>query len=376
MGKKRFFEAVATLVGCTIGAGIMGIPYVVAKAGFLTGLLDILAIGAMFLLIHLYLGEVTLRTKGKHQLPAYAEKYLGKAGKYIMFVSIIIGIYGALMAYIMGAGEAISSITGLTPLVSSIIFFIALSFIVYLGLEAIEKSEAIAFPLVLGLTALILVFALFKINPANLVSFSPMKIFLPYGVLLFAYIGTSAIPEMKEELEDNKKSLKKAIIIGSLIPIAVYVLFTLAIVGVMGSSTQEVGSVGIKAIMGENLAFIGGLFAFLTMSTSFLALSLALTELFRYDYGLRKNSSWLLACFVPFLLFLLFKLGDVASFSKVIDMTGIITGISTGVLIILIALRAKEKGERKPEYSIYMNEGIAFALIALLLVGGILKLII
>ncbi|MGM5483975.1 MAG: aromatic amino acid transport family protein, partial [Nanobdellota archaeon] len=32
------FGAIATLVGCIIGAGIFGIPYAVAEAGFLTSL--------------------------------------------------------------------------------------------------------------------------------------------------------------------------------------------------------------------------------------------------------------------------------------------------------------------------------------------------
>ena len=36
--KLDFWEAVATVVGTIIGAGIFGIPYVVAKAGFLTGI--------------------------------------------------------------------------------------------------------------------------------------------------------------------------------------------------------------------------------------------------------------------------------------------------------------------------------------------------
>jgi hypothetical protein len=142
----------------------------------------------------------------------------------------------------------------------------------------------------------------------------------------------------------------------------------------MGLDTNEVGSIGIARIVGENFSFLGGAFAFLTMSTSFLALGLALKEMFNYDYGLRKNTSWILACIIPFLLFLLLKLGNLASFSKVIDITGIITGILTGVLVILMALKAKRKSERKPEYSIFINNYVALALIAFLIIGGILKL--
>ena len=42
MNKKLLlWEAIATLVGTIIGAGILGIPYVIAKAGFWTGIFDI-----------------------------------------------------------------------------------------------------------------------------------------------------------------------------------------------------------------------------------------------------------------------------------------------------------------------------------------------
>lgn len=64
-----------------IGAGILGIPYVVAKAGFLTGLLDLIIIGLAVLVLNLYVGEIMLRTKEDHQLTGYAEKYLENGEK-------------------------------------------------------------------------------------------------------------------------------------------------------------------------------------------------------------------------------------------------------------------------------------------------------
>ena len=280
MRKKRLFEASATLIGCVIGAGILGIPYVVAQAGFVTGLINILGIGLVFLLINLYMGEVVLRTKGNHQLTGYAEKYTGKIGKYFMFVCLIIGIYGALIAYTIGGGAALASILGWDVLLCSIIFFGVLSWIIYLGLKAIEESEAIVIPVVLFIVLLIFFLALPRISLTNLAGFSFSKIFMPYGVVLFAYLGTVAIPEMKEELIKYKKGLKKAIIIGSLIPVVVYVLFALSIVGVLGVNTHEIGALGLAAILGEKLVFIGALFALFTLTTSFLALGLGLKELF------------------------------------------------------------------------------------------------
>jgi tyrosine-specific transport protein len=371
MSKKVLFEAIATLVGCMMGAGILAIPYVIATAGFVTGLVNILVLGAVMLMIHLYLGEITLRTKGCHQLTGYAGKYTGKTGKYLMFVSMIIGIYGAIIAYILGGGEALASLTGLQPLLCSAIFFGVISWFIYVGLDAIERSEAFAMPLVLLIVIIIVIMGVTRINSAHLSEFYFSKLFIPYGVVLFAFIGTSAIPEMKEELEKQKKDLKKSIIIGSSIPIAVYLLFALSIVGVLGKGTHQIGSLGLTAILGEKMAFLGAIFAILTMSTSFLALGLALKELFWYDYGLRKNTSWLLACFVPFLLFLLINLGNLADFVTILEVAGVITGAITGILVVLMVMSAKKKSERKPEYSIYINKLIAFVLIALFILGAI-----
>ncbi|MBN2459371.1 amino acid permease [Candidatus Woesearchaeota archaeon] len=374
MSKKRLFQAIATLVGCMIGAGILGIPYVVARAGFITGLINIIVLGIIFTFIHLYLGEIALRTKGNHQLTGYAEKYAGKTGKYFMFISMIIGIYGALIAYILGSGEALASITGLQPMLCSFIFFGIISWLIYIGLDAIENSEAFAMPLVLIIVLLIFILSIGRVEGANLSGFSFSKMLVPYGVVLFAFIGCSAIPEVKEELEKQKKDMKKAIIIGSIIPVVVYALFALAIVGVLGTETHAIGALGLAAILGEKMAFIGSLLAVLTMSTSFLALGLALKELFMYDYNIRKNTSWLLACFIPFILFLLLQLPALkenATFTLVLEVTGIVTGAITGILIVLMVMNAKKKGERKPEYSIYINKFIAFLLVIVFIIGAL-----
>jgi len=79
--KKKFWVATSILVGMCIGAGVLGIPYVAAQAGFLVALVYILLIGAIILAVNLYMGEISLRTKGEHQLIGYTKKYLGEKGK-------------------------------------------------------------------------------------------------------------------------------------------------------------------------------------------------------------------------------------------------------------------------------------------------------
>jgi len=367
MNKKfLLWEAIATLVGTIIGAGILGIPYVIAQAGFWTGIFDIVLLGIVVLVIYLYLGEVVLRTKGFHQLPGYAEKYLGRIGKRLMVFSMVFGNYGALIAYIIGEGLALAAIFGGEPLTYSLIFFIIVSVIVYSGLKAVGESELIMLPMVITVIFVISVLSFGHINPGNYITFDIAKILVPYGVILFAFLGAAAVPEMEQELVKNRKLMKKAIIIGVMIPIISYLLFAFAVVGVTGLTTTEVATIGLGQIMGKYMVIIGNLLAVLTMTTSFLTLGLALKQTFNYDYKLNNTLSWGLTVFIP----LIIAVSGLTTFIQIIAISGVVAGGIEGVLIVLMAIRAKKLGDRKPEYTMKMNWLIAALLIGLFVIGA------
>ncbi|MBW2993019.1 GerAB/ArcD/ProY family transporter [Candidatus Woesearchaeota archaeon] len=365
--KKKEYEAIATLVGTIVGAGILGIPYVVAKAGFWTGIVNIVVLGAVVLVMYLYLGEVILRTKGKHQLTGYAEKYLGKWGKQLMAFSMIFGIYGALIAYILGEGLAFSAIFGGNPWIYSIGFFIIASFIVYRGLKMVAKAELWMMFGMIIVAVLIAIFAARHINPVNFTSFDIWKFFVPYGVILFATLGASAIPEMQQYLSRNLKSLKKCIIIGIMIPIIVYLVFAVSIVGVTGIKTTEIATIGLGMLIGEHMVLLGNIFAIVTMTTSFLALALALKQMYNFDYKLNKHLSWGLTIFIP----LLVSLSGVTTFIMAIGIAGVVAGGIEGALIVFMAWQAKHLGDRKPEYKMKLNFVISVLLILLFIFGAV-----
>ena len=99
MKEERTFVAISALIGTIIGAGFLGIPFVVMQSGFKIGLIHLVFIASIVALITLYLGEIALRTKTNHHLTGYAEKYLGKAGKNLMFFAVAFGVYSALQEY-------------------------------------------------------------------------------------------------------------------------------------------------------------------------------------------------------------------------------------------------------------------------------------
>lgn len=367
MGCKLTLEAIATLVGTVIGAGIFGIPYVVSRAGFVTGIIDIVALGLVAMILYLHLGEVVLRTQGIHQLTGYASKYLGRWGRILMLFSMVFGIFGALIAYLIGEGQAFSAILGGQPVFWSLAFFAVTAVIIYAGLKAVARAELGMLPAVMGIVILVAIFTFKYINPANYTTFDISRMLLPYGVVLFAFLGASAIPEMREELIKNEKSLKKAIIIGMLIPMAVYLIFAFLVVGVTGGATTEVASIGLGRIIGERMVILGNIFAIFTMGTSFLTLGLALRMMLNYDFKINPKIAWALTIFAP----LAIMLSGATSFIKAIGISGVVAGGMEGALIILMNWKAKKHGNRKPEYSIRFNWIFAGLLIALFVAGAV-----
>lgn len=370
--KKKGLEAVCIIIGTVIGAGVLGIPYVIAKAGFLIGLIDLIVIGLLVLFMNLFLGEVILRTNGNHQLTGYVEIYLGKKFKYLMFLSMVFGIYGALIAYLIGEGASLSAIFAGNPLIYSTLFFIIVTFIVHKGIKTLASSELIMSTITLMVIFIIILLSSQRFNINNLVDLNMPMIFLPYGAILFAYLGTVSIPEVKEELVKNRKIMKRAIIIGSLIPIFVYVLFALFIVGATGIETTEISTIGLGHLLGLKMIILGNLFAIFAMFTSFIALAYALKEMYQYDYKLSKLSSLVLTCFIPFIIFLLIR--KYTGFIGLISVTGALFGGLDGILIVLMYWKAKKMSQRKPEYYLSKHYIIGSLIILIFFIGIILTI--
>ena len=333
----------------------------------------IVLLGLAFLCINLFLGEIVLRTDGKHQLTGYAEKYLGPTGKKIMTFSMLIGIYGALIAYLIGEGAALHAIFKIgAPIYYSIGFFIIGIFIVIKGVKATGKAELILIGLLFLVVFAIGLLSLNKIDPTNFTTHDLAKLLIPYGVIVFAYGAGPVIPELKEELGNEKKKLKKAIIIGSCIPIFLYLIFTLVIMGLVGlpqfqalEPNERIATVALSIYANPLLGFLANFLAVLTMFTAFLSLSLALVEMYHYDYGIAKKWSYLLTFIFPLIIVLM----GLTNFIAALDITGTVAGGLGGTLYVLMYWKAKTKGDRKPEYSLNIPRMIGYLLIAMFISG-------
>lgn len=375
--KHKLWMASATLMGTIIGAGVLGIPYVVAQSGLLLGIINILGVGIALLILHLCLGEITLRTKKIHQLTGYIEKYLGRKGKYFMIFSMTVGIYGALMAYIIGEGEILKTIFGGTALIYSLLFFAIASYVIYKGVKTTGRTDMVIIALMVVIIIAIGIISFNKIDVANYTGIHWANMFLPYGVILFAFVGTAAIPELREELEKNKVQMKKAIIIGSIIPIALYILFALIVIGIIGlqnfnslTPNERIATIALGIFADRYLLIAANIFAALAMFTSFIGLGLALKGMYEIDLRFHKTVAFIFTIVPP----LIIALTGLAQFIAVLDFTGAIAGGVDGILIMLAFWAAKKHGDRKPEYSVNIGKIITAILILMFGLGILYQL--
>jgi amino acid permease len=322
------------------------------------------------LFIYLYLGEISLRTHGNHQLTGYAEKYLGKFGKFLMFLSMIFGIYSALSAYLLAEGRSLSYVlfgNESYSLVCSIGFWIILAGLTYIGLSALKRFERFGMIIVAITLILIALFFSSSVDIRNLFYINFSNIFLPFGLILFSFLDFSAMPEVERILLGQEKYMKKVIIFGIAIPFFIYLVFTFILLGNFGVNVPEIATLAL----GRVFSILG----ILTMFTAFFTSSIAMRDMFRFDFKLGRFNGWILASLIPLLLFLIIYFFNIASFVEILSVSGIISGGLAGILILLMNKNAKKLGNRIPEYSLPINWKIIFFMSLIFILAVIAKFI-
>ncbi len=367
---KKFWATTLTLSGTIIGAGILGLPYVFAQSGFLIGVGWLLLIGAFIIFTNLVLGEIILRTKKKHQLTGYAKKYLGKKGEKAMLFAMLFGIYSSLLAYLIGEGKSLSLL--LTGTVShsfifAIGFWIILTLMLREGIKGLKKIETWGVIAIVTIIFTMLLWFFPHINVQNLYDINLSNAFLPIGVIFFSLLGFVAIPEIKTEIKGQEKQFKKAIIIGTLIPIFLYILFSMIFIGVLGVNIQKISTLSLGP-----LVILLGIF---TMFTSYFVLSFSIKDMCKNDFGLSKRKTFFWTNLLPLLLYLTLIEIPGINFISIIGTGGVISGGLTGILILMMSRKAKTKGDRNPEYKMPINFLLVITISLVFLAGTIVKLV-
>ncbi len=75
------------------------------------------------------------------QLPGLAERYVGKLGAVLVFISVCANSIGCMISYTSGSGNILCELLGLPPAVGSLLFTIPAVLVVWFGLKATGLAE-------------------------------------------------------------------------------------------------------------------------------------------------------------------------------------------------------------------------------------------
>lgn len=325
MIKSKLLGSSLIIAGTTIGAGMLALPLASAGLGFSTALLIMLGLWALMAFTALLMVEIHQYSSQDATLHTLAKEILGTKGKWIATFAMLFLFYSLCAAYIAGGGgqftQRISEFTGfsISAPTGTLLFTVIVAAVVTIGTATVDKVNRLLFAGKIIAMIMVLTFLAPNVTESYLLSMPLGQglIIASIPVIFTSFGFHGSIPAIVNYLDGHTPSLRKAIVIGSAIPLIIYILWQLATLGVV-SQAELVQNSGLSALIGtlarsahqSGLGSMIGIFADLALLTSFLGVSLGLFE-FMGD-TLRKKGAGInrfvasVATFTPPLLFALF----------------------------------------------------------------------
>lgn len=349
---NRLVGGILLVAGTSIGAGMLALPVVSSFAGFFPSL-GLLAICWLFLFTtSLLLLDVNLAFPGEVNLITMAGKTLGIAGKAVCWITYLLLLYSLTAAYIAGSSplflQALHWATGYSAPVWLGPFPLLLLFglFVYLGTQAVDWVNRL---LMVGLILsyfLLVAFLPPHIQPTLLQHVDLKAIWIAIPLIFTSYGFHIIIPTLTTYLHHDVKKLRLTLLIGSLIPFLVYVLWEFLLLGTVPLTDLasaylhgDTAATSLSHILQNRwITSVVSAFSFFAIITSFLGVSLSLSDFLSDGLHMKRFSLGReLACLLTFIPPLIFVLLYQRGFIIALQFAGLFVAI---LLCILPALMA------------------------------------
>lgn len=354
--KLTLYEAVAIIVGANVGSGILGLAYSSRLAGWPILVLWLAVAGLFTTFSMLYVAESALRTKKPLQLPGLAEKYVGKVGSVLIFISVCANSIGCMVAYTTGSGNILCTLLGLPNWAGSLLFTVPCVLVVWFGLKATglwEKFMSTGMVVLLG----IIVIASFLSGKADVsrAVYANWTYAVPLlSSAIFCYIAQYAVPELVRGMRHTPKKLPVAIILGMFITGVLLAVVPLAVLSLTGAEeVTQVATLAWGQALGTWALYTANIFALCAMMTSYWAVGGSMltniVDMFKLkDEKDTKTRLIAIACTVlpPFIL----AYAGLVSFVDAIGWAGTFGGVIMSIVPVLMLNNARKKGDIEPEW--------------------------
>lgn len=292
--------------GTTIGAGMLALPVVTGMAGFLPTFALLIFYWIYMTFTAFLLLEVNLWMQPQTNLISMARHTLGRWGEIVSWAAYLFLLYSLTTAYIAGSGPIVRDIASATTGVlvpewmGSIPLLLMFGFFVYKGTKSVDYVNRL---LMAGLAVayiVLLVLLIPYVKSSFLVHADWSYITTGISVIATSFGFHIIIPTLTVYFDRDVKKLKIAIWIGSLLPLAVYILWEMMTLGVLplqGSHSIAEGylkgSNGAHLLVGlleeSSVAILATGFSFFAIVTSFLGVSLSLNDFLADGLKIQKT---------------------------------------------------------------------------------------
>ncbi|TSC77351.1 MAG: aromatic amino acid permease, partial [Parcubacteria group bacterium Gr01-1014_29] len=248
----------------------------------------------------------------------------------------------------------------------SLLFFAVGGCILFFDLRRIGTINFILTFVLIGVIVFLSALLMPHVEFARIPLVRTSEWFLPYGVFLFAFAGASVIPDVADVFRHRSEKLfRRIVVLSTLIPLALYALFIVSVVGVMGEETTREAIFGLERFVGSWAIVLGSIMGLLAVFTSYLALGADLKNMFIYDYSWRPVLAWGITAAVPFMLYF----AGITDFVSIIGVVGAVAVGIDGILILATALKTCRTGSRCVIGSVSFHPIFPLILIAALSLG-------
>ncbi len=327
--KNSAFGSTFIVAGTALGAGMLAMPLATAGIGFATAMLLLLGLWIIMAYTALLLVEAYQYNDANMGLSSLAYKYLGRPGRLIISLALPFLLYSLIAAYLAGGGEIISKsinswlVWQLPDYVGVLLFAVIGGGVVCFGTHSVDLINRYLFATKIFFLATMLILLLPHVQQVNLLSM-PVKqaLILSAIPIVFTSFGFhGSVPSIVSYMQGDTVKLRKIFILGSAIPLLVYIFWQVATLGAIETDTfvgilaDESGLNGllaaVKAVVGTaRVEMAVRLFAALALATSFLGVALGLFDFLADFFKLPSTVAGRLQTgaitFVPPLLFALF----------------------------------------------------------------------
>lgn len=376
---KKLISSIAMVIGTTIGGGMIVLPAVVGVYSLYSAIGLLIIVWLVNTLIALIFLEANYYLPSQANLISLAKRLLGPWGAWIAWLTSLIFLFSILCAYLTGMMEIIgpffeSSIFSIPKIYLAIAIALMIAFPIYFGAKYISAVNNF---IVIGMFITfftLLIFLAFAMSIDNLfvtkIRFPIMSlpiVFTSFGFLII-------VPSLRTYLNDQVRSLKISIIMGSLIPLIIYCLWITVVLCLIPKATLQLILVAPEPIknLTRELIFATGnlevsiliqLFIFLAITSSFIGTSLGLYDFLADGLKITKTKIGRIKLLIlTFLPPIIFSLSQTHLFISALGFAGFLSALLFGLYPIFLTWSGRYIFKLSTIYRVSINRSVLILL--------------